>query len=108
MTTVLRTKWFMPTFAVGLGVLFLVVFWVGGDVKSAASRVVPKGTAASGIVLEASTVLVGRPAPSVGSTCTTQSPGELVLLTRISPRTAPPVVRAVKVCPSRRSPGLVT
>ena len=34
MTTVLRTKWFMPTFAVGLGVLFLVVFWVGGDVKS--------------------------------------------------------------------------
>ena len=34
MTTVLRTKWFMPTFAVAIGVLFLVVFWVGGDVGS--------------------------------------------------------------------------
>ena len=33
MTTVLRTKWFMPTFAVALGVLFLVAFWVGGDVR---------------------------------------------------------------------------
>jgi hypothetical protein len=34
MTTVLRTKWFMPTFAVALGVLFLLAFWVGGDVGS--------------------------------------------------------------------------
>ena len=32
MTTVLRTKWFMPAFAVALGVVFLVAFWVGGDV----------------------------------------------------------------------------
>jgi hypothetical protein len=34
MTTVLRTKWFMPTFAFAIGVLFFVVFWVGGDVRS--------------------------------------------------------------------------
>ena len=34
MTTVLRTKWFLPAFSFAIGVLFLVVFWVGGDVES--------------------------------------------------------------------------
>jgi hypothetical protein len=31
--TLTSSKWFQPLFAVGLGVLFLVAMWVGGDLR---------------------------------------------------------------------------
>ena len=28
-----RSKWFQPSFSVGLGLLFLVALWIGGDLR---------------------------------------------------------------------------
>ena len=34
MTTITKTKWFLPAFCVVLGVAVLVAQWIGGDVRS--------------------------------------------------------------------------
>jgi hypothetical protein len=32
-----RSKWFQPSFSVGLGLLFLVALWMGGDLRGGVS-----------------------------------------------------------------------
>ena len=48
-----RSKWFQPSFSVGLGLLFLVALWIGGDLRGG----VLAATAITGVVLI--TVVIG-------------------------------------------------
>src|SRR5262249_2052678 len=77
---------------------------LAGDANNPTILESPSGTDALAIVVEASTLLVGVPDPSVVTICITHSAAPPSLLISVAPRTRLPVLWAVNVWTSR-SPG---